>query len=295
MMTAAMGIANEAELPGFAVFSTPQVTQPPQHIYAQTPDYGDDWAAFAKYYMDNIWDGQGQPKMALHLLNNSTGAGAKNAAELLADDLGIDLVLIEEHTSTTADETASLTRIRAQNPDILYISSTPAPTAVIIGNAVDLGMYPGITIGCGHASFTSEMVELAGADANGVYGVFPTVGWGDNVPGMAKLVQYAETNNPEFVGNMDYITAWNEGLIIAEILRTAILNTPGGGNALTPQLVESNGIKKLDYDVEELQGAVSYTSGDNRLTNLVKLYQVVNGQIEVIGDWIEAPYIDYDF
>ena len=51
----------------------------------------------------------------------------------------------------------------------------------------------------------------------------------------------------------------------------------------------------LNYDVEGLQGPVSYTSGDNRLTNLVKLYQVVDGQIEVIGDWIEAPFIDYGF
>ena len=295
-MTAAMTRANEAGLPGFAVFSTPAITQPPKHIYAQTPDYGDDWAAFAKYYMDNIWQGQGRPKMALHLLNNSTGQGARDAAEKLADTLGIDLILIEEHTSTTADETESLTRIRAQNPDILYISSTPAPTAIIIGNAVDLGMYPGITIGCGHASFTSKMVELAGDDADGVYGVFPTVSWGDDVPGMAKMTEYMQANHPEYVDNMDYITAWNEGLIIAEILKKAILNTPGGADNLTPQNVETYGFRMLDgYDVAGLQGAVSYTAGDHRLTNQVRLYQVVDDEIIVIGGWVAAPYIDYGF
>jgi len=295
-MTAAMTRANEVGLPGFAVFSAPAITQPPKHIYAQMPDYGDDWAAFAKYYMENIWQGQGRPKMALHLLNNPTGQGARDAAELLADTLGIDLVSIETHTSTTADETESLTRIRAQNPDILYISSTPAPTAIIIGNAVDLGMYPGITIGCGHASFTTKMVELAGADANGVYGVFPTVGWGDDVPGMAKMTEYMQANHPEHAGNADYITTWNEGLIIAEILKKAIQNTPGGVDNLTPQNVETYGFRMLDgYDVEGLQGAVSYTPGDHRLTNQVRLYQVVDGVITVIGGWVSAPFIDYGF
>lgn len=295
-MTAAMTRANEIGLPGFAVFSTPALTQPARHIYAQLPDYGDDWAAFAKYYMDNIWQGTGMPKMALHLLNNSTGQGAKDAAELLADDLGIDLVAVEEHTSTTANEIESLTRIRALNPDILYISSTPPPTAIIIQNAVDLGIYPGITIGCGHASFTSEMVNLAGTAAEDVYGVFPTVGWGNDVAGMEKMTEYMQANHPEHAGNMDYITAWNEGLIIAEILKQAIQNAPGDAADLTPQKVEQYGFQMLDgYDVGGLQGAISYTDGDNRLTNLVKLYQVVNGEITVIGDWVDAPFIDYGF
>ena len=61
-------------------------------------------------------------------------------------------------------EMESLTRIKAQNPDVLYISSTPAPTAVIIKNAFELGMYPGVTIGLGHAGMTSALVDIAGAD-----------------------------------------------------------------------------------------------------------------------------------
>ena len=169
MMAASMEIANRAEFPGFAVFSSPVVTHPPKHIYAQMPDYGDDWAAFAKYYMDNIWQGEGKPKMALHLLNNPTGSGAENASRALADELGIEIVATEEHTATTVSEIESLTRIRALNPDVLFISSTPDPTAIIIKDAVDLGMYPdtGMTIGCAHASFTIKLVELAGADAEG--------------------------------------------------------------------------------------------------------------------------------
>ena len=56
-MAASMEIANRANFPGFTVFSSPSCIHPPQHIYAQMPDYGDDWAAFAKYYLENIWKG----------------------------------------------------------------------------------------------------------------------------------------------------------------------------------------------------------------------------------------------
>ena len=299
MMTPVMGIANESELPGFTVFSSPNITQPARHVYAQMPDYGDGWAVFAKYYVDNIWKGTGQPKMALMLLNNSTGSGAKDAADKLASTLGIEIVDIQTHTGTTSDETSALTSIAAKNPDVIFISSIPAPTSVIVKNIRALqttNRLTGITIGCGHASFTSEMVNLAGVtNANGVLGVFPTVSWGENVPGMAKMTEYVQKYHPDFAANMDYITTWAEGLLIAKILQTAIDNTPGGATALTAENVEKYGFKMLDYNVEGLHGPVKYTAGDNRLSKAMRVFEVQGGVITAITDWINAAYIDYGF
>jgi branched-chain amino acid transport system substrate-binding protein len=297
-MESSMEIANRANFPGFTVFSSPKCTHPPQHIYAQMPDYGDDWAAFVKYYLENIWQGEGKPKIAMHILNNSTGYGARDAARALADELGVEIVDTKEHTTTTVSEIESLTSIRALNPDVLYISSTPQPTSVIIQNAVELGMYPGITIGLGHAGITSKLVEFAGAETvEGVYGVYPTVNWDDNVPAMAKMTEYCQQYHPEDYGNMDYITSWAEGLIVAEILRLAIENV--GVDGLTPEAVEENGFKKLDnFDPGGLHGPVSYTPGDNRLSKSVRVFQIQSGNITPISDWVEAPlvrYEDYDW
>lgn len=295
MMTAMMGIANENELSGFAAFSSPNLTQPPQHIYGQTPDYGDDWAAFAKYYLDNIWKGTGKPKMALHLLDNSTGAGARMAAEAGAEDMGIELrdEWIFEHPATTSSETTSLTTL-PDDIDILYISSTPAPTAIVIKSAVELGMYPGMTIACGHAGFTSALVELAGADiVEGVYGVYPTVGWDDDVPAMAKMTEYCQKYHPDDYGNMDYIISWAQSLITAEILRLAVENA--GADNLTPHVVEAQGLKKLkNFDVGGLHGPVSYTPGDNRLSKSVRVFRIDDGVLEPITGWVESPFISYE-
>ncbi len=297
MMTAQQEIANRNEFPGIVVFSSPALTNPPKHIYAQMPDYGDDWAAFAKYYMDNIWEGEGRPKMAMHLLNNSTGAGALAAAKLLAEEMGIDLLPPEEHAAATISEIESLTRIKALDPDVLFISSTPGETATIVKNAVELGMYPGITIACAHASFTSVLVELAGEDAEGVYGVYPTVNWGDDVPAMDKMIEYCEKYHPEDKGNMDYITTWAESLIVAEILRLAVEHV-GVDNIdkLTPQIIEEYGIKKLkNFNVGGLHGPVTYTPGDNRLSKSVRVFQVQNGELVPVTGWVEAPLIPYKF
>ncbi len=299
-MSAAMEIANRAEFPGLVCFNAPILHRPPQHIYGQMTDYGDDWIAFADYYMKNIWKGTGKPKMALHLLNNTTGYGARDAAKASADKLGIEIVATEEHATTTISEMESLTRIKALNPDVLYISSTPAPTAVIMKNAYELGMYPGITVGSGHASFTKALVDIAGADiVEGMYGVFPTASWGDNVPGMAKVVEYAQKYHPKDVGNMDYITSWAQSLIVAEILKKALDNVGydvlAKGDVESWRAVEKYGIQKLDgYDVGGLHGPVSYTPGDNRLSKSLRIFQVQKGKITPITDWIEAPLVKYE-
>ncbi|MDP2919814.1 MAG: ABC transporter substrate-binding protein [Dehalococcoidia bacterium] len=294
MMTAMMENANRASFPGIVAFSASNLTQPPQRIYGQTPDYGDDWAAFAKYYMSNIWkDKSRKPRMALHLLNNSTGAAAKKAAEAKAVELGIELVIIKEHAATTSSEIASLTEIKSKNPDVLYISSTPAPTSVIIKNAKELGMYPGITIASGHAGITKALVDLGGADVvEGVYGVYPTVQWGENVPGMAKMTEYVRKNHPKYEGNADYIVSWAQSLIAAEILRLAVKNA--GADKLTPQIVEEQGFKKLkNFDVGGLHGPVTYTPGDNRLSKSVRVIQVQKGKLVPVTGWVEAPLIQY--
>jgi len=300
MMSASMEIANRAEFPGLASFTSPILYRPPQHIYGQMPDYGDDALAFATYYMENIWKGAGKPKFALHLLNNPTGYGARDAFKAKADELGIEIISVDEHTTTTTSEMDSLTRIKASNPDVLYISSTPAPTAIIIKNAYDLGMYPGTTIGCGHASFTKALVDIAGADiVEGVYGVFPTVNWGDDVPGMAKMTEYCQNLHPDDYGNMDYITSWAQSLIMAEILRVAVENVGydvlAKGDVESWRAIETQGIQKLkDFDIGGLHGPVSYTSGDNRLSKSVRVFQIQSGVITPISDWVEAPMVKYE-
>ena len=300
-MTASKEAANRAGFPGMVCFSSPSLTHPPQHIYAQLPDYGDDWVAFSKYYLQNIWKGEGRPKMALMLVSNSTGMGVKDASRAAADELGIEIVTIEEHTPTTISETDALTRIKDKNPDVLFISSTPAPTAVILKNAYDLKMIPGMTVGCAHASFTKALTDLAGKDVTeGIYGVYPTVNWGDDVPGMAKMMEYCTKYHPEYAGNNDYLIGWASSLINAEILRQAVkvsgAEAVAKGDATSWDLVEKNGFMNVkNYDVEGLHGPVDFSNPvDKRGSKSVKIFQVKDGKMVSLTGWVDAPNILYE-
>ncbi len=213
--------------------------------------------------------------------------------------LSFVIVAVEEHSTTTISEIESLTRVKAEEPDVLYISSTPAPTALIIKNAVDLGMYPGMTIGLGHAGITKALVDIAGSDVEGVYGVFPTASWGADVPGMAKVVEYAEEYHPKDVGNLDYVTSWAQSMIMAEILRVALDNVGydvlAKGDVEAWRAIEEQGIKKLkNFDVGGLHGPVSYDRGDNRLSKAVRVFQIQSGEITAVSDWIDASLIKYE-
>ena len=293
-MTNAMGIANKAGLPGLAIFTSPNLYNPPAHIYGQMPDYGDDWVAFSNYYLQNIWKKPGKPKMALHLLNNTTGSSVKDIANAKAAAMGIDIVDIEEHAATTISESDALTRIKAKNPDVIFISSTPQPTSVILKNAKDLGLTPStVTIGLAHASFTKSLIDLAGKDVvEGVYGVYPTVTWDDPAPGIAKAKEYLMKNHSADAENMDYLSVWCTGLVSAEILKNAVkavgYDALSKGDVNAWKAVETSGFQKLNYDVAGIQGAVSYTAGDNRLAKTVKMYTVKSGKITSIGDWVTA-------
>jgi branched-chain amino acid transport system substrate-binding protein len=111
-------------------------------------------------------------------------------------------------------------------------------------------------------------------------------------------MEYAQKNHPDDVGNGDYITSWAQSLIMAKILETALDNVGydalSKGNADSWKAIETQGIQKLDYDVEGLHGPVKYTPGDNRLSKSVRVFQVQQGNIVALTDWIEAPVVQYE-
>jgi len=191
-----------------------------------------------------------------------------------------------------------MTRIKAKNPDLLIISGVPQSSSVVLKDAKTVG-FEG-TIMCTAASFTKSFVELSGASvAEGVYGVFHTVSWDDNVPGIAKAKEYCQKNHPADYGNMDYLSTWSTCLVIREILATAVKNAGyevlSKGGAAAWKAVEEQGIQMVKgYKIEGLQGgSLNYTPGDNRLDNYLRMYKVSSGKIVAVGDWSPAPLIKY--
>jgi branched-chain amino acid transport system substrate-binding protein len=196
-----------------------------------------------------------------------------------------------------------LTRIKAKNPDVLFIASTPAPTAVIIKNAKELGMWPNITIGVGHAALTSSLIELGGKDlVEGVYGDYPMVTWDDDVLGIAKAKEYAQKYNAKYYDtkNVDYLSTWTSTLIVREMLLKALkavgYEVLAKGDAAAWKAVEEQGIQKLNGTTINglIPSGVSYVAGDNRLSRSFKIFKITNGDIKAITGWTESPMVKYE-
>ena len=83
-------------------------------------------------------------------------------------------------------------------------------------------------------------------------------------------------------------------------MRQAILHTDpevlAKGDAEAWRAVEMNGFRNVKgYDVQGLHGPVDFSNPeDRRGSKSVKVFQVKNGVITAITDWIEAPLIKYE-
>jgi branched-chain amino acid transport system substrate-binding protein len=169
---------------------------------------------------------------------------------------------------------------------------------VILKNAKELGMIPGVTVGLAHASFTQALTDLAGASlVEGVYGVLLTVTWDDNAPGIAKAKEYVQKNHAKDANNMDYLTSWTTSLVTLEILKLAVKNAgydkPGQGRRRCLEIDRKAGIQKLNgYKVEGLHGPVTYTPGT--IARQIQDLYCQERQNYTLSDWIEAPMIKYE-
>jgi len=119
------------------------------------------------------------------------------------------------------------------------------------------------------------------------------------VAGMAKATEYVKKYHPSDYGNMDYLSTWSTCLLIREILANAVKNVGydvlSKGGPAAWKAVEEQGIQKVKgFKFEGLQGGTAtYTPGDNRLDNYLRIYQVKNGKIVPLGDWEPAPLMKY--
>jgi branched-chain amino acid transport system substrate-binding protein len=282
---------DEDEMPFIHAYSSPPCLHPPGHAYATLPAQGgDDCAAFMNWLHDS---GQTPCNLALYGLNNATGWSARDAARALAETLGISVVGYWEHTAGVTPEaaTATLQQIQVQNPDWLYVSSTPAPSATIAKAAHDLGMTTGICLG--QAGAFKSFIDLAGEAAEGVYGMQGMVLWGADVPGMAKAMEYCHKFHPEDEGNLDYLAGWHLGMCAAQALSEALDRVKF--KELTPQKVEEKGVQNVSFDAGGLTSWVDWTDDyDRRGAKSANLCVVGNGEWVLVEPWLEAPLIRYE-
>ena len=128
---------------------------------------------------------------------------------------GIEVLTTEVYQSGDTDFSAQLTRIKALNPDTIFVSALPPEKPGILIQGQELGISVPIIM----SSLTSVEVEAAGAAAEGA---ITFIGWlpTDDTPGNQTFVQDYKANfgmTPNIFAAASYATAH----ILAEAINNA--------------------------------------------------------------------------
>jgi branched-chain amino acid transport system substrate-binding protein len=140
-----------------------------------------------------------------------------------------------------------------------------------------------IKFGSNPYGFSEALPNVAKEAAEGVTGVMPHVPFGENVPGMKRLVDYHKKNHPDDTHDAIYVRGWTYVLVWTEALKRADkagqLNGPGVKAAMETL---------HNYDLGGLTNPVTYTATDHRPSTKTPIYIIKGGKLEKVREY-EMP------
>ena len=133
--------------------------------------YRDDFQGYAiAEYIANMLK---LKKVAILYDNDDYGRGLKEFFSEKAGELGLEIVREEAYTRDTQNFGPQLTNIRAENPEIVFISGLYTQAAMIMTQAVNLGMQNKFIGGDGLMS--SDLIKNGGEAVEGAYVFCPFI------------------------------------------------------------------------------------------------------------------------
>jgi branched-chain amino acid transport system substrate-binding protein len=190
----------------------------------------------------------------------------------LGKKLSINLLMQESYEPAALDYKPLLAKIEAKNPDLLYIVSNVMDAALLLRQAKEMNIRPGLLVGFSHGFTSTEFLEMAGNASD--YVCSPTL-WAPSVtyPGAKRYYNnYAAMyNSPaDYHGAQAYAAMH----VIADALKRAkSLTRQDTVNALreTDMMTAFGPVKFVSYGKKTQQ---------NKLPTLI--VQWINGKLETV-------------
>ncbi|MCT8974309.1 ABC transporter substrate-binding protein [Microbaculum marinisediminis] len=154
-------------------------------------------------YSKFICDKMGIKNIAFITINDDYGRLEVENYKKLLGACGIEVLGNEFYNKEDTDFTTALTKLKALNPDAIYVSAINTAQGATIYRQIRQTGYKGTTIASA-GNMNPKLVELSGPALEGVYSVSLFAPDSDNPKLKAWVEQYNEMfdNEPSFIGSL---------------------------------------------------------------------------------------------
>ena len=242
------------------------------------PSYSDQLRAWLSWVKEDWKDKSRNPKMAFYYGDNAYGKSPIEAGRLFCKENGIDLVDEEILPGVFQDATSQLLNTKQKGADYVYLNVTTTGVSTVLKDAKKLGLN--LKFGSNPYGFGEGLPAVARELAEGVTGVMPHAPWGENVPGMKKLVDFHKKNHPDDTHDTMYVRGWTYMLVWSEALKRADKK-----NALSGEGVKAALEELRNFDVGGLTNPITYTPTDHRASTKTPIYMVKGGKLVKVGEY----------
>jgi branched-chain amino acid transport system substrate-binding protein len=273
-------LVNKDKIPYLSASFSGHLTDPSKTPYNffVAPSYSDQLRAWLKWVKDDWSDKSRNPKVAFFYGDNAYGRAPIEAGRRYCKEIGVDLVDEEIVPGAFQDATSQLLNMRAKGADYAYINVTTTGVSVILRDAKKLGLKT--KFGSNPYGFSEALPGVAKDAAEGATGVMPHVPFGENVPGMKRLMDFHKANHPDDTHDALYVRGWSYVLVWSEALKRADKAGKLNGEGVRAALESLK-----DFDLGGLTSPVTYTSKDHRPSTKTPIYQVKGGKLAKVAEY----------
>ena len=256
----------------------------PYNLFFAT-DYSTNARCAITAWFDKKWPkhpdyGKRNPRLVCSYMFASAYCSAaikaiKDQATILGFDIGPD----QDVSLVAIDTKSQVLAMKGFKPDLIWHGNTTMSTAATIRDAYALGL------GANHIvnnwGYDENLPRLAGKAAEGVMGGAVCAFFGENVPLMDKVVEYAKKYNPGIPMEKRLIRtvqAWGDVLVLWEALKRA-----DKAGDLSGESILKKGFETMkNFPIGLGAPPVTYTATDHRVAGKVPIYEIKDGKFQLV-------------
>jgi len=250
------------------------------YYFMMGPTYSDQMIILLKYIKSDWKNKKGKPKVAFLFNGTEFGRSPIEDGRIFAERNGIEIVAEEVVNLDAREAMEQLNKVKEGKADYTIINETAWPTSVILKDAKKIGLktqFLGLIY-----SADEKVIAFSGKDSEGYIGIFPHLFSETDIPGIKKIKEYnIKMKSGLKIIPFRYINGWITAQMMLEGIRRS-------GDDLSGKNIK-NGFESIRaYETGGITSPFSFTEKNHVGFNKAKLGRVVNGEWNVITDYVSA-------